>query len=356
MSKKNGEKYLPLYWVEMFLKQFKGIYGTSIPFEDLRIHCEHQYSKEVKLNNLEKYPQLSERLALLTLSGNAKFAHEHTRDLDGISMAMMWAKNKQVYAFDADFIDELLNTETLTFSENAWDYLPYDYIYIDLSANKRVCNSIMGKGMFLRVEKCSNPQSGDSVYVCHICKLTEDYFFTDVFSFENKDNEIAVSDIFADNEVPIWETNDNGKFSTERKETFNGIMYKTLIPQILSYLSSVEPDVSENETTKKTYRKPSENSVPKNKFSEVRKWDIGVRYGTAFRKWKKQKSDQTVPIASGGGTKKRPHSRRAHWSHYWYGHGEDKVRRPKWVAAYFVNTEDGEDTTTIIHKVNDTEK
>lgn len=50
--------------------------------------------------------------------------------------------------------------------------------------------------------------------------------------------------------------------------------------------------------------------------------------------------------------KQRPHSRHAHWSHYWYGHGEDKVRRPQWVAAYFVNTDNGEDATTVVHKVD----
>lgn len=77
-----------------------------------------------------------------------------------------------------------------------------------------------------------------------------------------------------------------------------------------------------------------------------------MRYGNAFRKWKKQKSNNSVLSSSSGDMKQGPHSRRAHWSHYWYGHGEDKVRRPKWVAAYFVNTDNGEDATTVVHKVD----
>lgn len=91
MSKKNSEKYLPLHWVDVFLEQYKGVYGTIISFEDMRIHCEHHYSRSEKMKFLDKYPQLSERLALLELSGNENFALEHCGELDSISMSMMWA-------------------------------------------------------------------------------------------------------------------------------------------------------------------------------------------------------------------------------------------------------------------------
>ena len=41
------------------------------------------------------------------------------------------------------------------------------------------------------------------------------------------------------------------------------------------YLSSKEPNITESELTKKTY-KPYK--VPKNKFSQVRKWDVKLYY------------------------------------------------------------------------------
>ena len=355
MSKKNSEKYLPLRWIDVFAEQLNSVYREPINFEDIRILCEQHYSPSEKREIFKKYPMITERLALLSMTDN-NFSHEHLRDLDSISMAMIWAKNKQVYALDNDFIDELLNTETLTFSKDAWDYLPYEYFYVDLSANEKVCENILGNGMLIKVEKTVDKNKGESAYICHICKLSDKYFFTDVFSFENRNYEVPVAEILENNQVPIWEATKDGNYPEQRTETFNAVMYKTLIPQILSYLASVEPDMQENEDTKRTYRKPAANSQPKNKFSEIRKWDIGVRYGTAFRRWKKQKSDNVISSASGNGTKQRPHSRRAHWSHYWYGHGEDKVRRPKWVSAYFVNIQNGDDSSTIIHKVNNIEK
>lgn len=53
-----------------------------------------------------------------------------------------------------------------------------------------------------------------------------------------------------------------------------------LIFQTVMYLASKKPDVSENEVTRKTY-KPSK--IIKNKFSEIQKWDVGVRYGSEIR-------------------------------------------------------------------------
>ncbi len=85
---------------------------------------------------------------------------------------------------------------------------------------------------------------------------------------------------------------------------------------------------------------------------------MGVRFGAAFRKWKADKSSKKVnddcqaEVSSKSHSKQRPHSRRAHWSHYWYGHKEEKVRRPKWINAYFVNMQDTSDSPAVIHRVD----
>lgn len=128
-----------------------------------------------------------------------------------------------------------------------------------------------------------------------------------------------------------------------------------LIQQLLTYLSSAEPDICEDENTKRTYRKPNPNSAPKNKFSEIQQWDVGVRFGASYRKWKKSQEEPSSnePKSSGERSKQRPHSRRAHWSNYWYGTGENKERRPKWVASYLVNVDDDNQDVAVIHKVSE---
>ena len=55
------------------------------------------------------------------------------------------------------------------------------------------------------------------------------------------------------------------------------------------YLSSKEADIIESPETIKTY-KPS--SLVKNKYSEVRKWNVGCRYGEKIRSYQKNKMQQ----------------------------------------------------------------
>ena len=343
------EKYLPLKWVERLSEQLIDIFGKDISPEEVRILCEEKYNTSDRAKLKIKYPRIVDVEKMI--SKMPEVEKEYLRDVNGMSLAMLWAKNKQVYAFDADFINELLNTKTITFTENAWDYLPYDTFYIDISANRDVCKSIIGEGIFVRVEKFSNRKflfaNSKNYYAVHLCKVVDNLFFTDVIYFPNKDYEQPVNTFFNAKEVDIYETDERGNEIRIGKEAFDGTMYSTLVPQILSYLASVEPDMQENENTKRTYRKPAANTQPKNKFSEVQQWDVGVRFGNSFRKWKKEQYEKS---GKSTGIKQRPHSRRAHWSHYWYGHGEDKVRRPKWVAAYFVNSNDGTEQPATIHK------
>lgn len=282
------EKYLPLKWVERFSVQLEEIFGKEISPDEVRVLCEEKYSATDRAKLKIKHPRIVD--VEKAVSRMKDVEKEYQRDINGMSLVMQWAKNKQVYALDEDFTNELLNTKTIALSKDAWDYLPYDFEY-------------------------------------------------------------PIDSAFDAKEVDIIEQDENGKEIRRGKEAFDGEMYSTLIPQILSYMASVEPDMQENENTKRTYRKPAPNAVPKNKFSEVQQWDVGVRFGNSFRRWKKQQYEKNESSKSTG-IKQRPHARRAHWSHYWYGHGEDKVRRPKWIAAYFVNTKEGIEQPATIHKVN----
>jgi hypothetical protein len=62
--------------------------------------------------------------------------------------------------------------------------------------------------------------------------------------------------------------------------------YRLFLLQFLMYLSSKEPDIVESPDTINTY-KPS--SSLKNKYSEVRKWDVGCRYGKKYDVSRKRK-------------------------------------------------------------------
>lgn len=343
MSKKQ-ELYLPLSWANKIDTYWKDINADP---ETARVIVEHHYPFIEKLAAINSNPVFS----LIYNSPNTPEMAEARSDINAFSLVKVWERNKQVYKFDSDFINELLDTESIYMTKNLWDYLPYDTLYVDISDCPDVCKSIIGDGFFLKIEKVNNQEKPH--YCIYAVKVTNDIFFTDIFVIDNIDKETKVDDIPAPDKVKIARSNDE-LYKDGNAASFDGRLYKILIFQILSYLSSSEPDVEENENTKRTYRKPAPGSVPKNKFSEIQQWDIGVRFGTAFRKWKKQQAATSKSSGeSGTRAKQRPHSRRAHWSYYWYGSGENKERRPKWISSYFVNTDGGEETNpATIHSVN----
>lgn len=345
MAKKKG-KYLPLYWTEILENQLRGTF-PEITVEDLRTIAEHGTSEAVRNKTILKYPRLCNLLANLMdrAERNSEYQtalKETVRDLDSMSLVMLWAKNKQVFAFDKDFTDELLRTEEVHLTKNGWDYLPFKTFYVDLSDNEELCDKILGKGLFITLEKLSDEQG--EVYCVHVCKVGERYFYNDVFSFVNEDKALPVAEMMVDDKVLHFD-HEHGM----SHKAIDGKAYEVIVAQILTYLSSVEPDIGENPETQKTYRKPAPESKPKNKYSEIRKWDVGVRFGNAFRTWKKKTASGTTHTG-GSGSKKRPHSRKAHWSHYWYGSGENKVRRPKWISECYIGMKN-DDTPAVIHKV-----
>ena len=69
-----------------------------------------------------------------------------------------------------------------------------------------------------------------------------------------------------------------GKIHYDKVKT-NTKLFSILVIQTLTYLASMEPDIRENPETKNTYRPPAKDASPKNKYSEIQKWDVGVRYG-----------------------------------------------------------------------------
>ena len=125
--------------------------------------------------------------------------------------------------------------------------------------------------------------------------------------------------------------------------------FRLFLLQFLMYLSSKEADVIESSETIKTY-KPS--SLVKNKYSEVRKWNVGCRYGEKIRSYQKNKMQQYENSESSQNGK-RPHIRKAHWERYHVGEGRKDIIT-KWKEPVFVNG-DFNDIVANIHVVTNKE-
>ena len=96
------------------------------------------------------------------------------------------------------------------------------------------------------------------------------------------------------------------------------------------------------------------SQIVRNKYSEVRKWDVGCRYGAKIRNFEKREHNYQSGISdnSNQGTK-RPHIRKAHWERYRIGKGRKEIIT-KWKEPIFVNG-DSDDIIANIHIVTDKE-
>lgn len=280
------------------------------------------------------------------------------RDLFGECYVLKeWEKSKMVYKVDNDFFHEIKNTTNLKFSNDMLSHLPFNTMYFDLSDVKEIGAFA---GAWVEIYNYAPKE-----YMSVIYMVTSDiYSVGDVnqhglfsyycaYDFSSLDMEDEV-------DIPIQEMLSNMQddyILRDFKISFNGDIKITKMPlkkeedyrrqiiaavlQILQFLHAKIEDIDESPITKGTY-KPS--PVIKNKFSEVRMWDVGIRYGKAIRFAKKQvkeelaKAEQENKERNTSGKRRkpvRPHIRSAHWQRYHVGEGRKQIK-VNWIPPIYV--------------------
>ncbi len=250
-----------------------------------------------------------------------------------------WSKNKQVYKPDEEFINALSKTDNMVFDRSIFRQLPVDTFYIDFGDIEIFGPDAIG----CFVTTINTLGQSDSSYVGII--------------YLNNGGSTSYSSIYVNYE-------EDGKFQFTKNENqifminhgtnkscnvdVNGI--DAFVMQLLLYLTSEEPDIEEDRITKSSY-KPS--SKVKNKFSEIQRWEVGIRYGKAMRLYKqeikkreKKEKDPDIPADKKERKPVRPHWRNAHWHHFWTGKRDTDQRKLicKWLPPTLV----GEGETDIV--------
>lgn len=232
-----------------------------------------------------------------------------------------WMFNKQVYRPDGEFLELLRESPLMEFNYKSLRNIPFKNMYIDISAASSIYH-----GAFVYIAEISDVTLVDIIIVAYnghtqhasnlINHVSEDYRLAEPSKRpESKDI------------LDIW--------------------------QVILYLCADNSDVKEDNETKSTYRP---TTTPKNKFSEIRRWNVGERIGTSVRIFKKaeEKKDISVKIYSNlVGVKRkgpRPHMRKAHWHRYMTGKGRT-VPIIHWIAPTFIVSANIEDMPVTIHQV-----
>lgn len=354
-------EYLPLSWAKrVYHEDVTGVVvGDPAMLRQLLLSTGVDKNKwdEASEHLTEKYPDFVVFMNSIIHQDYANpgrgIFKEALNDFNFMSNVSLWSRDKQVFKFDKDFIEELINTDNLRVPTNAFAHLPFKHIYVDISDCKEVCDKVLCSGFFLTVDKMI--YEGVDSYAISAGRVSDKYFFSDILVLAN-DGKPVKTDIFEEittlNILERYNVEQPGSQHDTATKEFHFRMFNVLIVQILLYLSSVKADIVEDEDTKKTYRKPLTSTKPKNKFSEIRKWNVGIRFGSSVRKWKERKLYSNVH--KGTGTMKRPHTRRAHWHSYRYKNDVGEYEwRPVWIEPIFVNErfiDKSDIKPTVVHK------
>ncbi len=261
-----------------------------------------------------------------------------------------WSKSKQVYKPDPDFAAALLKTQKLQITKDMLTHLPYEYFYIDLS-DIRAFDPITGIFVFVDhiTENDKNIGVNITIYILTDSMMYFSHYFNGYYSdkgiidVDMKDEEDAGYEVWnADKEV-VFNPED---FNVERNQV------SLFVLQLISYLSIEEPQITESDYTKGTYKKRNSSQKIKNKWNEVQIFDVGVRYGTNYRKnierFKKQ-NEETKDTDVKHHKSPIPHMRSAHWHKYWVGEGRTQLK-VNWIEPTFVGAKETKDV--IIHEVS----
>ena len=355
----NIKEYYPLHVAKKTAECTKDIVFTP---EEMRHLSKGVYSAEIKNHDIQACAERVRKSGqMLSFRTYEDMSDENVQLCDFISTIHAWAENKQVYKFDSDFLQELIRTEDLHITRDVFEFLPCSLMYFDFEDCQYIQDTYDTPGAFVEVIKDEKQDSWE----IHLFTMKGDTKYTrKVLPLKNEDGDFSWDCAELKWYMAFSLLDGNSERLDEKKRD---VQYVLLILHMLIYLSSIEPDVRESEVTKRTYRPRTKGTPVKNKFSEIQKHEVGVRFGTAFRKYSlhrvSEQGDAPYNLSKGKGSPKRPHYRKPHWSHYWYNKLDqnnepvynvygvvEKVKRPKWIAAVNVNEKYGE-SDVVIHTV-----
>ena len=255
-------------------------------------------------------------------------------------LTLLWGETKQVYKVDKDFMHELSNTQNLKIPASSIKHLPVDIMYIDFS-DSEFLNPIIGAFVYT-VLYTEQPQ------LAVVMVSDQMVLFSYYSTLEYDKDGIAEIPEDAVPKTPFVAVNMSGKdvLATSYSNDPRTEIVKSIY-QIIVFLSAQNTDIQENPVSRQHYR-PFPASAPKDRFSEVRTWDVGVRYGKAIRLSKPGKparisepvdADANSPEGKEETKKKRkamrPHLRCAHWQRYRVGKGRKEIR-VNWILPVMV--------------------
>lgn len=266
-----------------------------------------------------------------------------------VDTIFLWGDTKQIYKIDPSFMAELASTTNLKIPSSSLEYFPLKTFYIDFSESDFL-EPMIGSFVHIYNGEKATPQIS-------IIMLSKDEVMFSYYS-HLKYGEDGTAKIPKE-AVPTtpfvaFDVSGRNPQTKDYKNDPRAAIVRAIF-QIIMFLSSSNSDILENPSSKKYHRAFTE---PKDRFSEIRTWDVGVRYGKAIqisksadKKGKENSLDEDREDDKPCKQRKetRPHLRCAHWQRYHVGKGRKEIK-VNWIHPIIVGT--AGDIPAVIKNVN----
>lgn len=248
----------------------------------------------------------------------------YARKAQIISVLAPWRESKEIFVLDPDVEKILSEQNDAKIDSEILLKLPYDSFYIKtnfLDAEEGV------DGFFVSLDY---DKKGNEIRFTYVCDDLS--YFEIPLILEYETIQQALDALYKDLDNDEW-------VDDEWNQKLCDLLNCSL--QFVLYILSVNAEIEENEVQKKVY-KPSNGSakVVKDKYSEIRKWDVGYRIGAIIRDNKARiEQEREYKTHPGSHASKRPHMRRGHWHSFWTGpkKGNRKLVL-HWIPPTFIGT------------------
>ena len=265
-----------------------------------------------------------------------------------------WRISKEIFVLD-DGIEELLEEQDDDqIPSEILLQLPYPAFYVQtnhLSLGENVFD-----GFFVHLEYDVNNGEKELRALLLSKDLTATPIMIHIDQHDIRDNFEKIYQIAEDNVVSDPELRRELIRTKNDPASIKGLMdVHRQVLQIVLYLCSQNAEVAPN-SEQAFIKRPASTTRIKDRYAEIRKWNVGTRIGSTYRKHTTSRTAASNQTGSGEQRRSpRPHMRRGHFQHFLVGKrdvpAEERKYILKWVAPTFVGQMDPDDTPAVIHTV-----
>lgn len=290
--------------------------------------------------------------AKAVVESEADFKNESDVARVGATLAALapWRLSKEVFVLDPEMEEVLFAQEDcLDIPSEVLSHLPYQCFYIQF--NNLYFGDDKVIGTFVHMEYDIDTQDRELRFLC-LNKNNMPYAFPIHLNQENLYDNLEYTR--QEGYKYLYESGQYDKaqkFMLDMDLADTLVLFMSKMLQVVLYICASNADIEENPEQKTiTHRSPSRI---KDKYGEIRKWDVGVRVGASFRQYKRVQHKQSS-MSTGTHASPRPHIRRGHWHNFWTGSMKEPSTRKlilKWISPIAVGVDDDE-SPVVVHKID----